>query len=82
MGLPNPLAVNYSETDDVRLVRAAVDGDRAALDALVRRHQPFIYNVAWKMVHDPNNALDLTQEVLLKVITKLGQFSFKRSFRT
>ena len=34
------------------------------------------------MVHDPNDAMDLTQETLLKVITKLSQFSFKSSFRT
>ena len=82
MSLPNPLTTGYVEADDTQLVRVAVDGDRVALDALIRRHQPFIYNVAWKMVHDPNDALDLTQEVLLKVITKLGQFNFKSSFRT
>ena len=67
---------------DARLVALAVDGDRAALDALVRRHQPFIYNVAWRMVHDPNDAKDLTQEVLIKVITKLSRFEGKSAFRT
>ena len=34
------------------------------------------------MAHDPNDAMDLTQETLLKVITKLAQFNFKSSFRT
>ena len=34
------------------------------------------------MVHDPQDAKDLTQEVMIKVITKLSQFSFKSSFRT
>lgn len=80
--MQNPLAQNYSEEDNRRLVTAAVDGDRRALDQLIRLHQPFIYNVAWKMAHDPNDALDLTQETLLKVITKLAQFSGKSSFRT
>ena len=78
----NPLTEQYSEEDNRRLVAAAVEGDRQALDRLVRLHQPFIYNVAWKMVHDPNDALDLTQEVLLKVITKLATFKGKSSFRT
>ncbi|MGB3617866.1 MAG: RNA polymerase sigma factor [Catalinimonas sp.] len=78
----HPFADNYADADDQPLVRRALDGDRPALDALIRRHQPFLYNVAWKMVHDPDDALDLTQETLLKVITKLAQFNFRSSFRT
>ncbi len=80
--MQNPLSLHYSEAENRRLVTAAVDGDRRALDQLIRLHQPFIYNVAWKMTHDPNDALDLTQETLLKVITKLAQFRGKSSFRT
>lgn len=78
----NPLSANYTELQDIELVEQALEGDKKALDTLVRKHQPFIYNVAWKMVQDPNDALDLTQEVLIKVITKLVQFSGKSSFRT
>ena len=78
----NPLTASYSESDDLVLIERTQNGDLTALDALVRRHQPFIYNVAWKMVHDPNDAWDLTQEVLVIVITKLGQFQGKSSFRT
>lgn len=79
----HPLAAPPADAaTDTHLVALAVNGDRAALDQLVRRHQPFIYNVAWRMVHDPNDAKDLTQEVLIKVITKLSQFSGKSAFRT
>ncbi|MEM8585006.1 MAG: RNA polymerase sigma factor [Bacteroidota bacterium] len=80
--MKNPLTGDYKEIEDVALVSQAVEGDRPALDALIKRHQPFIYNVAWKMVHDPNDAWDLTQEVLIKVITKLSQFHGKSNFRT
>ncbi len=80
--MKNPLSSTYSETKNRELVLASLEGDRAALDELVHLHQPFIYNVAWKMAHDPNDAMDLTQETLLKVITKLAQFNFKSSFRT
>lgn len=80
--MQNPLSEQYSEAANRALVEAAVAGDRKALDKLVHLHQPFIYNVAWKMVHDANDALDLTQETLLKVITKLAQFKGKSSFRT
>ncbi|MGD1848717.1 MAG: RNA polymerase sigma factor [Salibacteraceae bacterium] len=78
----NPLIDTYSEAENRALVQRSLNGDRKALDALIHLHQPFIYNVAWKMTHDPNDALDLTQETLLKVITKLAQFQFKSSFRT
>lgn len=80
--MKNPLSSKYSEADNRILVKAALEGDRGALDELIRLHQPFIYNVAWKMTHDSNDAMDLTQETLLKVITKLSQFTFKSSFRT
>ncbi|OJJ20190.1 RNA polymerase subunit sigma-70 [marine bacterium AO1-C] len=80
--MKNPLSSKYSEETNQTLVKKALEGDRKALDELIHLHQPFIYNVAWKMVHDPNDAMDLTQETLLKVITKLSQFNFKSSFRT
>ncbi len=78
----NPLSAKYSETDNRQLVQQALEGNRSALDQLIHLHQPFIYNVAWKMCHNPHDAMDLTQETLLKVITKLSQFKFKSSFRT
>lgn len=80
--MKNPLSPQYSESANQALVQRSLDGDSGALDELIHLHQPFIYNVAWKMAHDPNDALDLTQEVLIKVITKLSQFNFKSSFRT
>ncbi|EAY24925.1 RNA polymerase sigma factor [Microscilla marina] len=78
----NPLSDKYSEEQNRTLVEKSLNGDRKAIEELIHLHQPFIYNVAWKMVHDPNDALDLTQETLLKVITKLSQFNFKSAFRT
>lgn len=78
----NPLIEKYSEEQDQILVKASLGGDKKALDKLVRIHQPFIYNVAWKMAFAPDDAMDLTQEVLIKVITKLSQFNFESQFRT
>lgn len=80
--MKNPLSTKYSEEMNRELVKKSMNGDRNALDQLIRLHQPFIYQVAWKMAHDPNDAMDLTQETLLKVITKLSQFNFQSSFRT
>ncbi len=77
-----PFSKSYSDTEQQNLVKQAIDGNKESLNEIIRFHQPFIYNVAWKMCHNSIDAQDLTQEVLIKVITKLGQFNFKSKFRT
>lgn len=72
-----------AEASDRSLVAAAVDGDRAALELLVRRHGPWIYNIAFRMVMVPAEAEDVTQDVLVKVLTKLSSYDpEKAAFRT
>lgn len=73
---------NYSDSEDKTLIQEAIGGSRSALDTLVRRHFDFIYNVALRYVLNPDDAEDLTQEVLVKVITKLSQFRHDSDFRT
>jgi RNA polymerase sigma factor (sigma-70 family) len=81
--MENPLAATgYSDSTDMALVQASLGGDRKALETLILRHQPFIYNVALKMTMDPQGADDITQEVLLKAITSISQFQGKSAFRT
>jgi RNA polymerase sigma factor (sigma-70 family) len=78
----NPFSETYNSKDEMLLVKAAQNGSQNALEKLVKLHQRFIYNVALKFVRDPDAAADLSQEVLIKMITKLGQFKGKSSFRT
>jgi len=78
----HPLSDNYDEAGDLALISEACAGSRQAAGQLVRRHQRFIYNLALKLVRDPNDAADLTQEALLKMLTRLSQFQSKSSFRT
>lgn len=80
--MKNPLSSAYSERENQALIEQVLQGDSKALDKLVKLHQAFIYNVAWKMTHSTEDALDLTQEVLIKVITKLSTFKKKSAFRT
>jgi RNA polymerase sigma factor (sigma-70 family) len=71
------------ETSDRKLVAAVVEGDREALELLVARHQPWIYNLAFRMVIVPEEAEDVTQDVLVKVLTKLSSYDpEKGAFRT
>ncbi len=79
----NPFQQEYqTDEDDKSLIERAVKGSKSALESLLKKHQPFIFNIAWKMVQNPNDAQDITQEVLIKVTTKLSQFRGESQFRT
>lgn len=78
----NPFSTQYITTSDSVLIEQALNGSAGALEALVQKHQHYIYNVALKMVLSPFDAQDITQEVLIKMVTKLSQFAGKSDFRT
>lgn len=80
--MENPFSATYSDTADQELLAAALVGSRVALETLIKRHQHYIYNVALKLVLSPVDAEDITQEVLIKVVTKLAQFRGESNFRT
>jgi RNA polymerase sigma factor (sigma-70 family) len=81
--MTSPLADNVpTDLEDCTLVERARSGDRDALEALVRRHQGWIYNIAVRMLAHPQDAEDATQEILLKALTRLSSFEERSSFRT
>jgi uncharacterized protein (TIGR02246 family) len=63
-------------------VRMAQNGDQEALESLVHRHAPWIYNIALRMLYHPDDAQDASQEILVKVITRLSTFEGRSGFRT
>ncbi len=83
MNAPNPFTdIATGEEHDQGLVRLAKEGRRDALEGLVLRHQAWIYNLALRMVHHPEDAKDATQEVLIKLFTRLSTFDGRSSLRT
>lgn len=81
--LENPFNdTTYSDQTDSNLISEALNGSKKSLELLIKRHQLFIYNIVWKMVLNPQNAEDITQDILIKIVTKLPQFQQKSQFRT
>jgi len=80
--MKNPLSSNFSDGASIKLVQKSLEGDKNALNQLIKIHEPFIYNVAWKYTNNPEEAKDLTQEVLIKVVTKLSTFKGNSAFKT
>jgi RNA polymerase sigma factor (sigma-70 family) len=70
------------DRQDQELVEQARGGTQEALETLVRRHQRFLYNIAIRMLHNPAEAEDATQEILIRVITKLSTFEGRSRFRS
>jgi RNA polymerase sigma-70 factor, ECF subfamily len=55
------------------LIERAQIGDRQAFGELVDRFQPAVYAVALARLRDPNEAVELTQEVFIHAMTKIAQ---------
>jgi len=64
------------------LARQAVDGDRDAVASIVRELQANMHALALRMLWNPQDAEDATQEILVRVVTRLAQFDFKSRLRT
>lgn len=73
----------YSDQRDLELIPLALNGDRNSLTELIKRHQQYIYNVALKMVNNVEDAEDITQDILVKIIMSLSKYdNSKGKFRT
>jgi RNA polymerase sigma factor (sigma-70 family) len=70
-------------TDNINiLVAKAQNGDKLALEQLVSEIQAQIYHLSMRMLVDPEQALDATQEILIILITKLSTFEHASKFQT
>ena len=68
--------------DRIEIARA-VNGDRAALDALLRRHLDDLYRFCLRLMwSDDVAARDLAQETLVQAISGIGTFRAESLFRT
>ncbi len=77
----NP-ARHEDDVIDRALVTAALGGDQDALEELVRRHQGFVHELAVRVLGSRADAEDATQEILLRVVTRLGSYRGEAAFRT
>src|SRR5258708_32569903 len=64
------------------LVRRAREGDRVSLEHLVSAIQDRVYGLALRMLWHPEDARDATQEILVRIVTRLGSFRGESSFST
>jgi RNA polymerase sigma-70 factor (ECF subfamily) len=68
--------------NDSELVDRAQQGDTAALEALVSKYEDRVYNLAYRMMGNKEDAEDVLQDAFLNVIRSLEKFRKKSSFST
>jgi DNA-directed RNA polymerase specialized sigma24 family protein len=71
--IPARLEIN----SDALLIKEAVEGNKRSLEILIMRYQDYIYNISLRLFLNPDDALDATQEVLIKLVTHLKTFNGK-----
>lgn len=66
--------------DDRELVEALQRGEQGAVETLVDRYGGWIYRVARRLLGDPRDAEEVTQDVLLIVVQKVQTFRGEAAF--
>jgi RNA polymerase sigma-70 factor (ECF subfamily) len=67
---------------DRQLIEAAAIGSEESFEELVRRYQRPIANYVYRIVNDYDSALDVTQEVFLKVYNSSSRYCADYKFST
>lgn len=71
-----------NDSSDPILVAAVRDGDRAALEILLRRHYDRIHAVCRRITGNAADADDAAQETLVKIVRSLDRFDGRSAFGT
>ena len=69
-----------SKTDDTKLIERCRAGDREAFQALLTEYEKPVFNAAYRMLNNRDDAQDVTQTVFLKVFERIDQFDPSRRF--
>ena len=82
--MKNVGAIGWSEvaSDEAALIARCTASDEDACAELVATHQPMVYALALNLLGDRDEALDLSQEVFLRVFRTLSSFRGQSSLRT
>jgi RNA polymerase sigma-70 factor (ECF subfamily) len=76
------LTWNEATSSDWALVQSCAAGDELACTRLVSDHQRMVYQLSLHLLGDPQEALDLSQEVFLRVFRTLPQFRGQSALKT
>lgn len=68
------------DNEDLKLVQESRQGSRESFERLLIRYEKAVYNAAYRVLHDFEDAKDVTQNVFLKAFENLDHFNGKHRF--
>ena len=74
--------VEKPQESDFDLAKKAAAGDGKAFEELYRRHYRRVYALTLRMMGNPVEAEDMTQDVFLQLFNKIGMFRGESQFTT
>ena len=74
--------VDKPQESDFDLAKKAAAGDGGSFEELYRRHYRRVYALTLRMMGNPTEAEDMTQEVFLQLFNKIGMFRGESQFTT
>jgi RNA polymerase sigma-70 factor (ECF subfamily) len=80
----NAGVISWSDVDgrEAAVIERCIAGDETACADLVATHQRMVYTLAFHLLGDRDEALDLSQEVFLRVFRTLSSFRGQSALRT
>jgi RNA polymerase sigma-70 factor (ECF subfamily) len=71
---------DFFQVEDRKLIESAQRGDKDAFATLVQRYYRKIFNLAYRMTGNREDAMDVTQEVLLRALRAIASFQPDKPF--
>lgn len=65
-----------------KYVEAALEGDAQALETLLVEVKDFIFNLSLRMLGNVHDAQDASQDILIRIMTRLNSFHQEPMFTT
>lgn len=79
---PAPPGRTPEDAEDIRLMGLAGDGDMAAFEQLVERHQRMVIGTVGRMLGTNSDAEDIAQQVFVRVWKNLKRYEPRAKFTT
>src|ERR671932_474093 len=70
------------QADEIGWIERTLQGDRTAFAQLMHRYAGAVYNLAYRMLGNAQDAEDASQEIFLRAYTRLASFDRTRRFST
>ena len=74
--------MKQKESTDRELIKKVLEGNSIAFKTIISNTQGLVIQIIYKMIRNPEDRKDLSQEVYLKVYDKLASFKFNAKLST